>query len=81
MMLTKDEARVTELQADIDTRQEQIRASVTKIEKAGHFNAQEKKQLEELKDNVLAYDNSMTIVQDAATRNEPKKPIRHTRKV
>ncbi|WP_373954681.1 methyl-accepting chemotaxis protein [Exiguobacterium acetylicum] len=70
MMLTKDEARVTELQADIDTRQEQIRASVTKIEKAGHFNAQEKKQLEELKDNVLAYDNSMTIVQDAATRNE-----------
>lgn len=70
MMLTKDEARVTDLQADIDTRQEQIRASVTKIEKAGHFNAQEKKQLEELKDNVLAYDNSMTIVQDAATRNE-----------
>ncbi|WP_214857587.1 methyl-accepting chemotaxis protein [Exiguobacterium sp. s191] len=70
MMLTKDEARVTELQADIDTRQEQIRASVTKIEKTGQFDAKEKKQLEELKDNVLAYDNSMTIVQDAATRNE-----------
>ncbi|AOT00632.1 chemotaxis protein [Exiguobacterium sp. U13-1] len=70
MMLTKDETRVTELQADIDTRQEQIRASVTKIEKTGQFDAKEKKQLEELKDNVLAYDNSMTIVQDAATRNE-----------
>ncbi|WP_199782052.1 MCP four helix bundle domain-containing protein, partial [Cronobacter sakazakii] len=38
--------------------------------KTGHFDAKEKKQLEELKDNVLAYDNSMTIVQDAATRNE-----------
>ncbi|MFP7279092.1 methyl-accepting chemotaxis protein [Exiguobacterium indicum] len=70
MMLTKDESRVTELQADIDTRQAQIRSSVTKVEKTGHFDAKEKKQLEELKDNVLAYDNSMTIVQDAATRNE-----------
>lgn len=70
MMLTKDETRVTELQADIDTRQEQIRSSVTKVEKTGQFDAKEKKQLEELKDNVLAYDNSMTIVQDAATRNE-----------
>jgi len=70
MMLTKDETRVTELQADIDTRQAQIRSSVTKVEKTGHFDAKEKKQLEELKDNVLAYDNSMTIVQDAATRNE-----------
>ncbi|UKS57542.1 methyl-accepting chemotaxis protein [Exiguobacterium acetylicum] len=70
MMLTKDEARVAELQADIDTRQEQIRSSVTKVEKTGQFDAKEKKQLEELKDNVLAYDNSMTIVQDAATRNE-----------
>ncbi|WP_215084252.1 methyl-accepting chemotaxis protein [Exiguobacterium sp. s78] len=70
MMLTKDETRVTELQAEIDTRQAQIRSSVTKVEKTGHFDAKEKKQLEELKDNVLAYDNSMTIVQDAATRNE-----------
>jgi len=70
MMLTKDEARVTELQADIDTRQAQIRSSITKVEKTGQFDAKEKKQLEELKDNVLAYDNSMTIVQDAATRNE-----------
>ena len=70
MMLTKDEARVAELQADIDTRQEQIRSSVTKVEKTGQFDAKEKKQLEELKDNVLAYDNSMTLVQDAATRNE-----------
>lgn len=70
MMLAKDETRVTELQADIDTRQAQIRSSVTKVEKTGHFDAKEKKQLEELKDNVLAYDNSMTIVQDAATRNE-----------
>ncbi|HBQ76414.1 methyl-accepting chemotaxis protein [Exiguobacterium sp. UBA4551] len=70
MMLTKDETRVAELQADIDTRQAQIRSSVTKVERTGHFNATEKKRLEELKDNVLAYDNSMTIVQDAATRNE-----------
>jgi len=70
MMLTKDETRVAELQADIDTRQAQIRSSVTKVERTGHFNATEKKCLEELKDNVLAYDNSMTIVQDAATRNE-----------
>lgn len=70
MMLAKDETRVTELQAEIDTRQAQIRSSVTKVEKTGHFDAKEKKQLEELKDNVLAYDNSMTIVQDAATRNE-----------
>lgn len=70
MILTKEDTRITELQADIDTRQEQIRTSVTKIEEGGHFNAQEKKQLEELKDNVLAYDNSMTLVQDAATRNE-----------
>lgn len=70
MMLTKDETRVTELQAEIDTRQAQIRSSVTKVEKTGQFDAKEKKQLEELKDNVLAYDNSMTIVQDAATRNE-----------
>ena len=70
MILTKEDTRITELQADIDTRQEQIRSSVTKIEEGGHFNAQEKKQLEELKDNVLAYDNSMTLVQDAATRNE-----------
>lgn len=70
MMLAKDETRVTELQAEIDTRQAQIRSSVTKVEKTGHFDVKEKKQLEELKDNVLAYDNSMTIVQDAATRNE-----------
>ena len=70
MILTKDEARITELQADIDTRQAQIRSSVTKVEKTGQFDAREKKQLEELKDNVLAYDNSMTLVQDAATRNE-----------
>ncbi|WP_410503180.1 methyl-accepting chemotaxis protein [Exiguobacterium acetylicum] len=70
MILTKEDTRITELQADIDTRQEQIRSSVTKVEKTGQFDAKEKKQLEELKDNVLAYDNSMTIVQDAATRNE-----------
>ncbi|MGI1805656.1 methyl-accepting chemotaxis protein [Exiguobacterium sp. TDN 0502] len=70
MILTKDDARVTQLQAEIDTRQAQIRSSVTKVEKSGQFTAQSKKQLEDLKDNVLAYDNSMTIVQDAATRNE-----------
>jgi len=33
ILLTKEETRITELQADIDTRQEQIRSSVTKIEK------------------------------------------------
>ncbi len=43
MMLTKDETRVTELQAEIDTRQAQIRSSVTKVEKTGHFDAKEKK--------------------------------------
>ncbi|MCY1691201.1 MCP four helix bundle domain-containing protein [Exiguobacterium sp. SL14] len=81
MMLTKDEARVAELQADIDTRQEQIRSSVTKVEKTGQFDAKEKKQLEELKDNVLAYDNSMTIVQDARHATRQKKRIRRIRKV
>ncbi|NTY09463.1 methyl-accepting chemotaxis protein [Exiguobacterium sp. JMULE1] len=70
MILTKDETRIGELQADIDTRQAQIRSSLNKVEDTGRFTAQSKKQLEDLKDNVLAYDNGMSLVQDAATRNE-----------
>ncbi|WP_294741584.1 methyl-accepting chemotaxis protein [uncultured Exiguobacterium sp.] len=70
MILTKDETRIGELQADIDTRQAQIRSSLNKVEDTGRFTVQSKKQLEDLKDNVLAYDNGMSIVQDAATRNE-----------
>jgi len=70
MILTKDETRIGELQADIDTRQAQIRTSLNKVEDTGRFTAQSKKQLEDLKDNVLAYDNGMSLVQDAATRNE-----------
>lgn len=70
MILTKDETRIGELQADIDTRQAQIRSSLNKVEDTGRFTAQSKKQLEDLKDNVLAYDNAMSLVQDAATRNE-----------
>jgi len=70
MILTKDETRIGELQADIDTRQAQIRSSLNKVEDTGRFTAQSEKQLEDLKDNVLAYDNGMSLVQDAATRNE-----------
>lgn len=70
MILTKDETRIGELQADIDTRQAQIRTSLNKVEDTGRFTKQSEKQLEDLKDNVLAYDNGMSLVQDAATRNE-----------
>ncbi|MGX9807726.1 methyl-accepting chemotaxis protein [Exiguobacterium acetylicum] len=70
MILTKDATRIGELQAEIDTRQAQIRSSVNKVADTGQFTKQSEKQLEDLKDNVLAYDNGMSIVQDAASRNE-----------
>ncbi|MCK2157406.1 methyl-accepting chemotaxis protein [Exiguobacterium sp. 17-1] len=70
MILTTDEKRIEELQSEIDIRQAQIQSSLGTYEREAKMTAQSSKQLEELKDNVLAYDNGMSVVQDFASRNE-----------
>ena len=70
MILTTDEKRIGELEAEIDTRQAQIQSSLGTYEREAKMTPQSTKQLQELKDNVLAYDNGMSVVQDFASRNE-----------
>jgi methyl-accepting chemotaxis protein len=70
MILTTDEKRIEELQNEIDTRQAQIQSSLSTYEREAKMTAQSSKQLQELKNNVLAYDNGMSTVQDFASRNE-----------
>ncbi|OIN65959.1 chemotaxis protein [Exiguobacterium sp. KRL4] len=70
MILTTDPKRIEELGGEIDTRQAQIRSSLDTYERTAKMTEQSSKQLEELKNNVIAYDNGMSMVQDFASRNE-----------
>lgn len=66
MMLTKDPARLEELENQIDQRQAQIRSSVDKFERTAKIGTREAKQLEELNDYVIAYDNGLSTIQSLA---------------
>ncbi|WP_214801483.1 methyl-accepting chemotaxis protein [Exiguobacterium sp. ERU656] len=66
MMLTKDPARLEELENQIDQRQAQIRTSITKFERTANIGARERKQLVELNDLVIAYDNGLSTIQSLA---------------
>ncbi|WP_214769359.1 methyl-accepting chemotaxis protein [Exiguobacterium sp. s133] len=66
MMLTKDPARLEELEGQIDQRQAQIRTSITKFERTANIGARERKQLVELNDLVIAYDNGLSTIQSLA---------------
>ncbi|WP_214894207.1 methyl-accepting chemotaxis protein [Exiguobacterium sp. H66] len=66
MMLTKDSARLEELEGLIDQRQAQIRTAVDKFERTANIGAREAKQLEELNDYIIAYDNGLSTIQSLA---------------
>ena len=76
MMLTKDPARVEELGAQIDQRQAQIRSSLNKFERTSVPTKQSEKQVENLKDSVLAYDNGLSTIQDLVTQDSKEEGYR-----
>ncbi len=76
MMLTKDPARVEELQGQIDQRQAQIRSSLNKFERTAVPTKQSEEQVEALKDNVLAYDNGLSTIQDLAVQDNKDEAYR-----
>ncbi|WP_393965620.1 methyl-accepting chemotaxis protein [Exiguobacterium sp. S22-S28] len=76
MMLTKDPARVEDLQGQIDQRQAQIRSSLNKFERTAVPTKQSEEQVEALKDNVLAYDNGLSTIQDLAVQDNKDEAYR-----
>lgn len=76
MMLTKDPARIEELGAQIDQRQAQIRTSLNKFERTSVPTKQSEKQVENLKDSVLGYDNGLSTIQDLVTQGDKEEGYR-----